>query len=138
MNLEIWGGNRELMEKGNVQKVWLRWQKDATAHSNQSSEKMVTNHARFGQSATTGFNSLSGLKEGSVCGVGNGRNILFWDDPRDGPVPLRQRFPRIFAMSSNNTTMIEKQVYFLMGIGCGIYLSYELSFVGKWKYMLNS
>lgn len=49
-----------------------------------------------------------GLKEGSVCGVGNGRNILFWDDPRDGPVPLRQRFPRIFAMSSNNTTMIEK------------------------------
>jgi hypothetical protein len=44
--------------------------------------------------------------DGVARRVGNGLETLFWSDPWLGGIPLAERFPRLFSLSLNKSSMV--------------------------------
>lgn len=55
-----------------------------------------------------------GLKEGLVI-IGGGNQTRFWADPWVGNVTLRNKFPRLFAMRSDKSSMVGEVGVFAQG-----------------------
>lgn len=56
-----------------------------------------------------------GLRTGLLAGIGDGSNIRFRLDPWIDLEPSCEKFPRIFALSSNKTTMVAEVGLFAHG-----------------------